>query len=145
MLILEEILAPYPQVAIVLSTSWVRARSFDFVKAQLSPALQQRVIGATYHRREMNKYVFLSKPRWKQIAEGAGRRQPGAWVTLEDDVEGCPEEQRECLVQTNEKTRVAERQVWLRANDWLKKYALSSTFRIKMSLLFQYVIRFIIT
>lgn len=43
---LEEILAPYPQVAIVLSTSRVRARSFDFAKAQLSHALQQRVIGA---------------------------------------------------------------------------------------------------
>lgn len=86
--ILEKILTPYPQVAIVLPTSWVRARSFDFAKAQLSPALQQRVIGVTYHRREMNKYVFLDKPRWQHIAEDVERRKPKAWVALDDDVEG---------------------------------------------------------
>lgn len=75
-------------MAIVLSPSWVRTKSFDFAKAQLSPAMQQRVIGATYHRRETNKYASLDKPRWQQIAEDGGRRKSKAWVALDDGVEG---------------------------------------------------------
>ena len=117
--ILEEILAPYPQMAIVLSTSWVRARSFDFAKAQLSPAIQQRVIGATYLRREMNKYVFLGKPRWQQIAEDVGRRKPRTWVALEDDVEGWPNRSLGHLVQTGEATGLADSDVRLKLVRWL--------------------------
>jgi hypothetical protein len=49
--ILDELLAPYPDVKIVLSTSWVRARSFEYAKSKLPPSLQARVIGATFHYR----------------------------------------------------------------------------------------------
>lgn len=49
--ILEALLAPYPDVAIVLATSWVRVLTFHRAKTHLSPALQQRVIGTTFHSR----------------------------------------------------------------------------------------------
>lgn len=117
--ILEEMLASYPQVAIVLSTSWVRAKSFDFAKAQLSPAIQQRIIGATYLRREMNKYVFLGKPRSQQIAEDVERRKPRTWVALEDDVEGWPNHSLGHLVQKGEVKGLADGGVRLKLMRWL--------------------------
>jgi hypothetical protein len=60
--ILDELFAPHPDVKIVLSTSWVRARSFYFAKKQLTPRLQERVIGATYHRRHMRQEEFIRLP-----------------------------------------------------------------------------------
>jgi hypothetical protein len=51
--VFEALIAPYPAVRIVLSTSWVRALDFERAKGYLTPTLQQRVIGATYHRRLM--------------------------------------------------------------------------------------------
>lgn len=99
--LLEEVLNPFPEVALVLSTSWVRARSFNFAKEQLSPALQQRIIGATYHRREINKYVFMDTPRWQQIAADVNRRKPKNWLALDDDVNDWPEHLVKHLIATD--------------------------------------------
>lgn len=90
MAILEELLAPYPDVKIVLSTSWVRVRNFNFARSMLSPALQARVIGATFHKREMRKDVFELLSRGAQVVQDAGRRQPKHWFALDDDVEDWP-------------------------------------------------------
>src|SRR5438132_6554545 len=57
--ILEQLLEPHPDVKIVLSTSWVRIRSFNYAKKQLSPMLQERVIGATFHNRFMREDEFV--------------------------------------------------------------------------------------
>src|SRR5882672_4978285 len=54
--IVESLLEPYPAVRIVLSTSWVRALDFKRAKSYLTPGLQQRVIGATYHSRRMREF-----------------------------------------------------------------------------------------
>lgn len=99
--ILEELLAPYPEVCVVLSTSWVRARSFDYAKGQLSQALRQRVIGATFHRREMNKLSFAELPRGIQVMGDVGRRKPLEWVAIDDVDDGWPDAVRGNVVLTN--------------------------------------------
>ncbi|SIT39477.1 conserved hypothetical protein [Paraburkholderia piptadeniae] len=61
--LLEETLAPYPEVSIVLSTSWVRRYrgSIRRVSRRLTPALRARVIGSTYHSR-MDPVLGISAP-----------------------------------------------------------------------------------
>lgn len=98
--ILEELLAPYPDVAIVLATSWVRSKSFEFAKKQLSPALQRRVIGATFHKAHMREESFSLLPRGVQILGDVGRRQPEFWLSIDDDDEDWPIEHRHHLVRT---------------------------------------------
>lgn len=73
--------------------------------AQLSPALQRRVIGATFYRGELNKYAFLSKPRWQQLVEDVKRREPKACIA----VERWSQEWLESLVPTGEATGVKEK------------------------------------
>lgn len=99
--ILEELLAPHPDVKIVLSTSWVRVRSFSFAKKQLSPMLQERVIGATFHSRLMHKQAFAYLPRGVQIADDVFRRGPQSWFAIDDDHLGWPEWCRNNLIQTD--------------------------------------------
>lgn len=99
--ILDELLAPHPDVRIVLSTSWVRVRSFSFAKKQLTPSLQERVIGATFHNREMRKREFSMLPRGVQIAEDVYRRAPHSWFAIDDDAMYWPTWCRDNLIQTD--------------------------------------------
>lgn len=99
---LEALLAPHPDVKIVLSTSWVRVKSFEFAKRQLSPNLQSRVIGATYHRREMRRYEFDNTPRGVQILADVRRRKPKFWLAIDNDDVGWPTEYRNHLIKTED-------------------------------------------
>lgn len=55
--ILEEILADFPAVRVVLSTTWVVHLGFERARKRLPATLQRRVIGATWHT-TMNRTVF---------------------------------------------------------------------------------------
>lgn len=99
--ILDDLLAPHAEVKIVLSTSWVRIRDFSFAKSQLSSTLQERVIGATFHSREMRKNEFVLMPRGVQIANDVFRRSPQAWFAIDDDHLGWPAWCRDNLIKTD--------------------------------------------
>jgi hypothetical protein len=91
--LLESVLAPYPQVRIVLSTSWVRVLTYERAKRQLPKRLQARVVGATYHS-GMPREVFESLARGEQVLSDVRRRLPARWVAVDDDSEGPDEYQR---------------------------------------------------
>ena len=98
--ILVEALTPYPEVAIVLSTSWVRVLSYSQAKAYLPEALRSRVIGATFHS-TMNKFEFDAMTRGAQVLADATRRAVTGWVALDDDDEGWVGPASKHLVLTN--------------------------------------------
>lgn len=106
--ILCELISPYPHVSIVLATSWVHVFSFDFAKSQLAPALQHRIIGATYHRREIGKRYFLSLSRGEQILQDVCRRKPTSWVAIDNDDEDWPTEYRHHLIKTDNTLGISE-------------------------------------
>lgn len=99
--ILEDLLAPHPDVAIVLSTSWVLGRSFDYAKSRLSPSLQERVIGATFNHRLIRKDEFSLLSRGQQIAEDVSRRGPKSWFALDDEHLGWPAWCKDKLIRTD--------------------------------------------
>ena len=88
--LLERMLAHYPQVQIVLSTSWVRRYGCARSAKQLRPSLRSRVIGATFHS-SMNELEFGEMPRGLQVWEDVLKRQPRAWLALDDDYVDWPE------------------------------------------------------
>ncbi len=100
--IFEELLAPYPDVKIVLSTSWVRARSLEFAKAQLSPTLQVKVIGATFDNRVTQKLDFDLMPRGLQVWRDVERRKPEKWFAIDNDDQGWPTWCRDHLIKTED-------------------------------------------
>lgn len=105
--LLEGLLAPYPQVQIVLSTSWAVRYGCAKAAKELRPALRSRVIGATYHSR-MPEEHFREMPRGQQVLADVVRRQPRAWLALDDDGEGWPEHTLERFVQTHEHLGISE-------------------------------------
>lgn len=109
--ILEELLEPHPDVGIVLSTSWVRVKSFDYAKQQLSQTLQTRVLGATFHRREIGKRRFDAMSRGVQVLSDVQRRRPAAWMAIDNDDSGWPSHCRDNLIKTQDHLGLSDLEV----------------------------------
>jgi hypothetical protein len=84
--LLAELLASYPEVQIVLSTSWVRSYGCEKTANRLPAALRERVIGATWHSQmKPLEDEWVSQPRGMQVWGDVERRKPRAWLALDDD------------------------------------------------------------
>lgn len=125
--ILVELLFPHPNVKIVLSTSWVRVRDFDFAKKKLPQALQDRVIGATYHAREMQKWEFDNMSRGAQIYADVQRRQPMSWLALDNDDEFWPANCRDNLIKTQDELGLSDPEVQALVRAKLALFKLTGT------------------
>lgn len=99
--LLAEVLSPYADLKIVLSTSWVLRYGHGESAKRLPLALRQRVIGSTYHSR-MHKVEFQQSSRGQQIWSDVVRRLPVGWIALDDDDEDWPSWCLENLVRTDE-------------------------------------------
>lgn len=97
--VLEDLLAPYPNLQIVLSTSWVRVLGYDEACSWLSEILRQRVVGATWHRHGPRGWEYLS--RFEQIHRNVARHGHGKWLAIDDNGDGWADEHRERLVLTD--------------------------------------------
>ncbi len=122
---LVEILSPYPQVKIVLSTSWVAALGFDRAKSYLPENLKNRVIGATYHSALSAREWWWSMTRYGQIARYVQRHHLLRWIAVDDNDEGWPEDQRNHLVCTNEWAGLGQPAVQLSLTEKLGVMAMS--------------------
>jgi len=100
--LLEQVLSPYPNICIVLSTSWVRRYKGSIAKVarRLTPGLQARVVGATYHSC-MDAVEFGAASRGMQVWSDVLRRRPDAWLALDDDFGDWPDWCRDNLVETD--------------------------------------------
>lgn len=97
--LLEELLAPYPVVRIVLSTSWVRVKGYSYCVDHLPPGLAARCCGATWHSAMRPlEHVWQDTPRGRQVLADVERRTPVSWLALDDDASGwTPFEERVVL------------------------------------------------
>ena len=95
--VLEELLGPYPSLAIVLSTSWVQARGFRATKECLTPGLQARVIGATWDNRHLHVGDFAEASRYEQIRKDVEVRDSSRWLAIDDDNEGWADKDLDAL------------------------------------------------
>ena len=89
--LLTQLLQPYPDVRIVLSTTWVPHYGYRRAANFLPPQLRDRCVGSTFHR-EMGRHWFRQQlSRGEQVRADVARRNPSAWLALDDDVEGWGE------------------------------------------------------
>ncbi len=98
--LLDEVLEPFHDLDIVLSTSWVRKYSCHHSAQRLPQGLRRRVIGATFHS-SMDRTEFALLLRGQQVYADVVRRRPAEWCALDDVDEGWPDSLRERLVLTD--------------------------------------------
>ena len=86
--LLTDLLDPYPQVQIVLSTSWVWVLGFSDAKARLPERLRAKVKGATWHSRMEERHLWMHYTRYDQIDTYVKRHLLTDWIAIDDhDVE----------------------------------------------------------
>ncbi|WP_165087293.1 HAD domain-containing protein [Caballeronia sp. SBC2] len=87
--VLEELLAPYPAVQIVLSTSWVEALGFEVARDSLSMAsLRARVVDSTFNPGRDLPHVWSQTPRGRQIRRHVETFGIKRWLALDDMRDG---------------------------------------------------------
>lgn len=93
--LLEEALAPFPLVGLVLSSSWCVWPGYGKTLKRFPPELRDRFIGGTYHKRihgadPWAKSAFKAMSRGQQVCADVQRRKPMQWLALDDDIEDWP-------------------------------------------------------
>lgn len=87
--VLESLLAPYPALQIVLSTSWVAAVGFATARESLPIAsLRGRVVGSTFNPEEDRLQIWREIPRGQQVRRHVRRHGIKRWLALDDMREG---------------------------------------------------------
>jgi hypothetical protein len=89
--ILADILDPYDDVQIVLSTSWVPILGYQRARYALPPTLRGRVVGATYHSQYADAGTWASKARGTQILRYVWTHRLTNWLSIDDEIAGFGE------------------------------------------------------
>ena len=98
--VLDDLLSPYPELAIVLSSDWAYRFGVDYTRSQLpSLQLRARIIGATYQGCEFNEMFWPMLSRGAQVLDYVRRQGRDAleWIAIDDRNDGF-ESCRERLV-----------------------------------------------
>lgn len=86
---LEELLAPYPRIEIVLSTDWCFRFGFEHARRVLPlESLRQRVTDATYDAERYDSAQWPTRPRGSQILQYVQRYNLVAWLAVYDRRDG---------------------------------------------------------
>lgn len=98
--VLATLLDAYPEVRVVLSTSWVIHLGFEHAVSRLPPSLREKVIGATFDPRR-HSAGFLRVARGYQVVQDAKQRGARVWFALDDDGDDWPARHRRQLIRTD--------------------------------------------
>ena len=92
--LLEKLLTPYPELKIILSTSWVPhlggahvEDGFEKAKAFLPPSLRCRVVGATFEG-DVSVDTWRHIERGQQVLHHAKKHGLQNWIVLDDRNDG---------------------------------------------------------
>ena len=87
--VLEDVLRPYRDARIVLSTSWVPTLGFDRAKDALPlRSLRERVVGATYHSKYHDAWAWPAIGRGIQVLRYVRVHQLSRWLAIDDKNDG---------------------------------------------------------
>jgi len=117
--LLVNVLADFPVVQIVLSTSWARELSFSRACRWLPNELRTRVIGSTWHSSmkfqadgfRLTQTWWDTATRYQQIKRYADRAGLADWVAVDDQPEGWGADDLSKLVQANSETGLSDSRV----------------------------------
>lgn len=123
---LQEELAPYPQVSLVLSSTWCIRPGYSKTLQRLPEQLRARFIGGTFHKRVhgADPWIlssFRSTSRGQQILADVTRRKPRQWLALDDDIEDWPTTILDRLVACDGRTGLSDPQTRQALRNMLQK------------------------
>jgi hypothetical protein len=87
--VLDDLLCPYPDVKIVVSSDWALVMGFKFTRDAIpSPQLRERIIGATFDGCTFDSRLWPMLPRGDQVLDYVKRNAPLRWLAVDDRSDG---------------------------------------------------------
>lgn len=87
--VLDELLIPYPEMEVVLSSDWSLVLGTEFTRNAIpSPRLRERIVGATFDACTFNPLVWPVLTRGAQVLEYVGSNTPLRWLAVDDRKDG---------------------------------------------------------
>ncbi|ASL47824.1 hypothetical protein bAD24_III10535 [Burkholderia sp. AD24] len=124
--VLVEVLAPWPQVQIIVTTSWLRTLGVEKTIALLPGALCRRVVGTT----------LGTPPRLGEIRDGTAKTMTvirhalkhgvTIWLALDDEAWGVPSDYEQHFLHTDSDTALGAPGTGKRLREWLAANCLCS-------------------
>ncbi|WNC90208.1 HAD domain-containing protein [Paraburkholderia sp. FT54] len=116
---LVDVLTPWPQVQIILTTSWLRSLGDEKTIALLPDELRRRVMGTTLH----------ASPRFDEIKDGTAKtmtvirhskkRGLTKWLALDDEACGVPPGFEQHFLHTDSETALGAPEARKQLRRWL--------------------------
>ncbi len=118
--LLATLLEPYPDLQLVLSTSWVRAFGFEESVRHLPADLQRRVVG-NIHEFCTDVYEWCELSRFDQVMRYVVGKGVESWLALDDDNHAWPEFLEKRLICPNPRFGLGEPRVQQELVDKLRQ------------------------
>lgn len=120
--VLDELLRPYPDVEIVLSSDWSIVLGVEFTRnAVPSPQLRDRIVGATSDGCTFDWRLWPVLSRGAQVLDYVSRNSPLRWLAVDDRTDGF-EAHRHRLVHCQTDVGLGDPAVVEQFHDRLQKY-----------------------
>ncbi|MFB9125725.1 hypothetical protein E2553_36085 [Paraburkholderia dipogonis] len=88
-LVLEQLLHPYPDVEIVVSSDWALVMGLEFTRNAIPSAqLRERIVGATFDGCTFDSRLWPMLPRGDQVLDYVKRNAPLRWLAVDDRSDG---------------------------------------------------------
>ncbi len=131
--LLAEMLEPYPEVEIVLTTSWLQKLPFDQVLSYLPQELGRRVVGTTLGIKPRLSYVLNGSERTYVITSYVYGKGLKNWMAIDDSVYGTlhfgrtPGEFADRFVLLDSSRGISDEEAQRRIRGWLSSIHGDST------------------
>ncbi|MBC8748577.1 MULTISPECIES: HAD domain-containing protein [Paraburkholderia] len=117
--VLVELLAPYPRVQLVLTTSWLQHIGRDGVTSQLPEALRYRIVDDTMKIRSRMSEVQDGTDRVSKILRHVWSHGVLIWLALDDRAWGVPIGYMQHFVHLSPESGISSPNARLRIESWL--------------------------
>jgi len=117
---LVDVLAPWPQVQIIVTTSWLRTLGAEKTIALLPDELRRRVVGTT----------LGTPPRFSEFKDGTAKTMTvirhaakyglTRWLVLDDEAWGVPSGYEQHFLHTDSDTALGASEVRKQLREWLE-------------------------
>ncbi|MFL9889343.1 HAD domain-containing protein [Paraburkholderia sp. RL17-383-BIF-A] len=117
---LVDILAPYSQVQLVLTTSWLQSLGAGRTIALLPDHLRRKVVGTTLGTPPRLGEIKDGTAKTMSIMRHAAKHGVAKWLALDDDAWGVPPGFEEHFLHTDSETALGSPEARKQLREWLE-------------------------
>jgi hypothetical protein len=116
---LVDVLAPYPQVQVVLTTSWLQTLGVEKTISLLPDQLCRRVVDTTLHTSPRLGEVKEGTAKTMTVLRHAAKHGLMKWLALDDEAWGVPREFEPHFLHTKSETALGVPEARKHLQEWL--------------------------